>query len=131
MIQVLHKLHKNLGHPSNTDLIRVLRHGQATEEAFALAQELSCSFCESHKRPKTPVQATDDRAVGFNKQIGMDVKYLTGWKPNQKIRALNVVCHGSSFQRVVPFFEKEALSCFVDCWIHLGLFGLVYQKRFC
>lgn len=107
LLTVLHRLHRNLGHPSNNDLVRVLRHGQATDEVIALAKDLTCSFCESQRRPKTPLPANVDRIVGFNKQIGVDVKHLPGWRPNQKIRALNVVCHGGSFQRVIPFFDKE------------------------
>lgn len=35
------KLHRNLGHPSNADLVRVLKHGQASEEAIKLARDLT------------------------------------------------------------------------------------------
>lgn len=48
------KLHKSLGHPPNGDLIRILRHGQASE-AVSAARNLSCDFCE------------------------LDVKWLPGW----------------------------------------------------
>ena len=105
--QALTKLHKNLGHPPNADLIRVLKFGQASSEALQLAKDFSCPFCESRVKPKVPLPAKVDRVVGFNKQIGIDVKHLMGWKPNQRVKALNIVCHGSSFQRVIPFFETE------------------------
>ena len=39
--QSLMKLHRNLGHPSNADLVRVLKHGQASEEAIKLARDLT------------------------------------------------------------------------------------------
>ena len=68
--QALMKLHKNLGHPPNADLIRVLRFGQASSEALPLAKEFSCPFCESRVKPKVPMPAKVDRVVGFNKQIG-------------------------------------------------------------
>ena len=105
--QALTKLHRNLGHPPNADLVRVLRFGQASSTALQLAKDFACPFCESRAKPKAPMPAKVDRVVGFNKQIGLDVKFLPGWKPNQRVKALNVVCHGSSFQRMIPFFETE------------------------
>ena len=104
---ILLKLHKNLGHPPNHDLVRILKHGQANEQALRLAKELQCDFCKSQQKPGSALPAQPNRVVEFNHQIGMDVKHLTGWKPNQKIKSLNVVDTASSFQRVIPFFETE------------------------
>ena len=104
---ILLKLHKNLGHPPNHDLVRILKHGQASEQALCLAKELQCDFCKSQQRPGGALPAQPNRVVEFNHQIGMDVKHLTGWKPNQKIKSLNVVDTASSFQRVIPFFDTE------------------------
>ena len=108
--QVLLKLHKNLGHPHNSDLVRILKHGHASEQALQLARELQCPFCESHAKPHAALPSKPSQVVGFNNQIGIDVKHLPGWKPNQKIRALNIVDTASSFQRVIPFFESETSS---------------------
>ena len=105
--QVLLKLHKNLGHPQNHDLVRILKHGNASEQALKLARDLRCPFCESHVKPHAALPSKPSQVVGFNQQIGIDVKHLPGWKPNQKIRALNIVDTASSFQRVIPFFEAE------------------------
>lgn len=54
--------------------------------------------------------------VGFNKRIGTDVKYLRGWKHNHKVKALNVVCQASGFQRVIPFFESETSQLLRKLW---------------
>ena len=35
------------------------------------------------------------------------MKYLPGWKPNQKIKALNIVDQASCFQQMIPFFQRE------------------------
>ena len=43
----------------------------------------------------------------FNQRVGLDVKFLPGWKPNQRATALNIVDHATSYQLVVPFFETE------------------------
>ena len=47
----LMKLHSNLGHPSNADLVRVLKHGQASDDAIKMARDLSCDFCTARKAP--------------------------------------------------------------------------------
>lgn len=57
----------------------------------------------------------------FNHQVGLDVKHLKGWMPNQKIKALNVVDTASGFQRMIPFFETETATVlrrlFSEHWI--------------
>ena len=107
LLPVLTKLHKNLGHPPNQDLVRLLKHGMASEKAIELARSFKCSFCEAHARPKVPLPAQTTRVTEFNRQIGVDVKHLRGWLPNQKIKSLNIVDQASCFQRVIPFFDRE------------------------
>ena len=107
---VLMKLHKNLGHPPNHDLVRVLKHGQASEQALKLAKDLSCDFCKSQSRPSVPLPAQSRRITEVNHQVGLDVKLLQGWRVNQKIKALNLVDYASGFQRMIPFFEPETSS---------------------
>ena len=117
---VIDKLHRNLGHPPNCDLVRILKNGQASERAIALARQHSCDFCQSQKQPKVPLPANTQRCTEFNQQVGLDVVYLPGWKPNQKIKALNLVDQASGFQQILPFFEAETsqLLCnlYSDNW---------------
>ena len=54
-----------------------------------------------------PLPAKSGRATIFNQIVGLDVKYLPGWKPNQKVKSLNIVDQNSCFQQVIPFFEQE------------------------
>ena len=104
---IIARLHKNLGHPSNSDLVRILKHGQASEQALRLARDHHCDFCKSNAKPHTALPSQVHRIPEFNHQLGMDVKHLTGWKPNQKITALNLVDTASGYQRMIPFFESE------------------------
>ena len=97
LLRIIKRLHCNLGHPPNADLVRILRQGQASSQAIDLARDLECAICQNHVKPKTPLPARTDRVAGFNKQIGLDVKHLRGWKLNQKVKALNIVCHASGF----------------------------------
>jgi hypothetical protein len=105
--KTLFKLHRNLRHPANHDLVRILKHGQASDDAIRLAKELSCEFCQARIRPHVPLPAQTSRVSQFNEQVGIDVKYLPGWRPNQKIKSVNMVDQSSCFQQVVPFYETE------------------------
>ena len=117
----LTKLHRNLGHPSQQDLLRILRDGQASDRAIALAKNLECPLCIDQGKPKVALPAQPQRISEFNRQIGIDVKHLTGWKPNQKIHALNIVDSASGFQRMIPFTAVETSkllwSLLQDHWI--------------
>lgn len=107
LLPIIKRLHQNLGHPPNHDLVRILKHGQASEAAIQIARQFTCDFCKSQVKPSVPLPAQTHRIADFNQQIGMDVKHLRGWLPNQKIKALNIVDSASSFQRVIPFFQAE------------------------
>eukprot|EP00435_Cladocopium_sp_Y103_P035287 s382_g9.t1 len=118
---ILHKLHKNLGHPSNNDLGRILKHGQATDEAIKLVRNLTCSFCESRQPPAPANPGKASSVSEFNQRVGLDVKYLPGWRTNQKVPALNIIDHATSYQLVVPFFETETSSLlrriYLERWV--------------
>lgn len=107
MKEVIDRLHRNLGHPPNHDLVRILKHANADEKAISLAREHQCEFCRTCAKPKTPMPAQTHRTTEFGASVGMDVKFLPGWKPNQKITALNIVDQASRYQKVVPFFTSE------------------------
>ena len=53
--------------------------------------------------------------------FGVDVKFLPGWKPGQKIKAVNIVDQASCFQVMVPFHERETSALLYklieDHWI--------------
>ena len=121
MKKAIDKLHRNLGHPSNRDLVRILTHGQAASRAIELARHHECDFCKSQSKPHVPLPAKVPRIVQFNESVGVDVKWLPGWKPNQKVKAVNIVDQGSCFQQVVPFFEVETSlvirQVFMDSWV--------------
>ena len=102
MMQSLLRLHVNLGHPSCSNLARVLKHGGASQEAIDLAREVVCDVCRAQKPPVPPPPAQTNRATHFNQRVGLDVKYLPGWQPNQKIPCLNIVDFASSYQVMVP-----------------------------
>lgn len=54
LLQVLDRLHHNLGHPPGHDLVRVLKHGHASDRPIALARKYECELCKTHIRPHVP-----------------------------------------------------------------------------
>ena len=105
--QAVLKLHKNLGHPSTPELIRVLKHSKASEKAIRAAQALECSVCANHVRPASALPANVPKTVAFNHQVGLDVKYLPGWKANQTIPCVSLVDYGTSMHVCAPIFQRE------------------------
>ena len=117
----LTKLHSNLGHPPNQQLVRVLKHGGANEAAIQMARAFSCEQCASQVVPRAALPAQTHRTTEFNALVGIDVKYLTGWKANQRVPALNIVDYASSLQIMVPLFQKENSTlireAFMERWV--------------
>lgn len=109
VLQSLKKLHNNLGHPSDKDLTRILRNAGATDQALALAKdfEKDCPVCVQRQRPTPCLPASPSTCLDFNHRVGIDVKIVPGWKPNQRVKCLNAVDYASSYQVMLPFFEVE------------------------
>ena len=119
--QAVRKLHANLGHPSNRDLVRILQHGKASQAAIVCARDLQCTVCENHRRPASALPAKSGRVWNFNDQIGLDVKYLPGWKPNQRVPCISIVDYASSLHVMAPIFHRETADLIKgvlrDAWI--------------
>ena len=103
----LGKLHLNLGHPTNNQLVRILKHGGASQEVLDAAKAFTCSQCLASVRPQPALPAQAERVTVFNQRVGVDVKYLNGWLPNQRIPTVNILDYASSLQIMVPLFQKE------------------------
>ena len=107
LLKVIDRVHRNLGHPPAQDLIRIFKHAQASDRAIQLVHKHKCSFCQSQIKPHVPLPAKSSRPREFNQTLGIDVKNLNGWRPNQKVKALNMVDQASCYQLMVPFHERE------------------------
>ena len=121
VIASIKKLHQNLGHPPNNQLVRVLQHGGASSEAIRCAREFKCAHCDSQVRPRPALPGQTHRVTEFNALVGVDIKYLNGWKTNQKVPAVNMIDYASSLQIVVPLFQSvtsEAIKTVImERWV--------------
>lgn len=115
------KLHNNLGHPSTKDLVRILRHSNASTAAVKAAQEFSCDVCKNHSHPASALPAKVSRTMEFNEKIGLDIKYLPGWQSNQRVPCVNIVDYATSLQIMAPIFRRETAELLKgvlrDSWI--------------
>ena len=103
----LKRLHNNLGHPSNQDLVRVLTNAGGSKEAIEEAKKYSCEVCIQRQRPTPSLPVSAHQILDFGHRVGLDVKILPGGTQNQKVKCLNIVDYGSSFQVMCPFYENE------------------------
>ena len=114
------KLHNNLGHPDQRNLLRVLKNAGASPQAIDLASKFKCEICQQRQRPTPCLPSSIHSIVDFNHRVGLDVKQLPGWNPNQKVKCLNIVDWASSFQVMVPFYEVETgqviKTIFLERW---------------
>ena len=80
------RLHRNLGHPTTKELIRLLKSKNASEALLTAAQEHQCGFCELHQRPSgVPVSSTP-KDLSFNDRVQMDTLWIQ--VPNKKHKQL-------------------------------------------
>ena len=105
--RAIQKLHVNLGHASKADMERILNHHHASEAVLELVRGFECSICQARVPPKAVKDSTPPRDLAPLRYVGMDVKQLPSWKPNEKIKAMNVVCRMSGLQQMFPFREQE------------------------
>ena len=102
------KLHVNLGHASRDDMMRILKHHQASAEVLELVKGFECSICQARVAPKAVKDSAPPRDMAPLRYIGLDVKQLPSWKKGEKIKALNIVCRMSGLQQMYPFREHES-----------------------
>ena len=74
--------HRQLGHPSRSTLLRMLRLSGANADALRHARNWKCDVCMARKAPKHPMAAAPSvRPYGFNLHLHVDVKYLGQPRP--------------------------------------------------
>ncbi len=81
------KQHYGLGHPSKDTFLRMLRLGGASDAAIRYASIWRCPVCTASAAPGVPLSSSPRlRPSGFNKIVGIDLKYLKDAVGNRHIR---------------------------------------------
>ncbi|OLP93808.1 hypothetical protein AK812_SmicGene24243 [Symbiodinium microadriaticum] len=76
LLQVMRRLHTNLGHPSTATMVRHLTASGASEAAIQAARHLRCEVCLRVQPPREPRPAKPFTARRFNDRLDLDVLWL-------------------------------------------------------
>ena len=88
------------------ELIRVLKHGRASELAIQEARRMRCDVCAENVQPKLPRPAVLRQVLDFNERLGSDILSFPHWEGFTKsVKCLNIVCHGTLFQMIIPLWS--------------------------
>eukprot|EP00435_Cladocopium_sp_Y103_P032566 s1782_g8.t1 len=70
------RLHRNLGHPSNKELIRLLKSKNASDVLLQAAQEHECGLRDLHKRPTGVPVSSMPKDTAFNDRVQADTLWI-------------------------------------------------------
>ena len=79
----LKKLHNNLGHPTNADLVMVLTNAGGWKETIVAARNFHCEICVQRQRPTLVIPVSAHQILDFGHRVGLDVKICQGAKPTK------------------------------------------------
>ena len=105
---MLVRMHKNLGHPSPSQMYQVLKQNQIAPRIAQGSLDMQCSVCQSSKRPKIARPANLKTELDFNDRIGMDGLEFTNNK-GKVFHCYHILDYGTSFQvaRAAPNRSAE------------------------
>ncbi len=87
-LQVVAKLHRQLGHPNGDKLVRALRQAKMDESIVACAKNYKCDTCAAMKNKELEKPASLSQASHFNEIIEMDIFHLKWDGVKRKIFAI-------------------------------------------
>ena len=70
------RLHRNLGHPTNRDLVRLLTEKQADPAVIEAAEKHTCNLCDVHRPPAGVPVSSMPRALCFNHRVQADTLWV-------------------------------------------------------
>jgi len=105
----LRAIHKNLGHPSNSMLMKILREAGAPKHIIDMASELRCDVCSRFKSisPAKPAKSHHFKQLG--ECLGIDVSFFRRTEEDKKTAMLlHLVDEASKFHVVKVIREGIA-----------------------
>ena len=96
-IKMVDQYHRNVGHPSRRELLKVLKAAHAELAVLEyVRREYRCADCDAHSKPQPSRKAAIPRTYEFNRIIALDALYIL--LRGQSLPVLNIICHGTNFQ---------------------------------
>ena len=113
----LRRMHVNMGHPSKPNFLRFLRAGRVRPEILKwVAQEFSCSTCQSAAMPKAPRPSVVPRCYAPGVAVGLDVFFVPDEQNHRSLPVLNLVDLGTNYQMVEVLENKEPMHIWRTMW---------------
>ena len=113
-IKMVNQYHRNLGHPSRREFLKVLKAAHAKPAVLEyVRREYRCADCDAHTKPQPSRKAAIPRTYEFNRIIALDVFYIP--LRGQSLPILNIICHGTNFQ-VAALMRQDGTPTAAMVW---------------
>ena len=76
LLQMMRRLHTNLGHPSTSAMVRHLSAAGASDMSIQAAKHLRCEVCRRVQPPREPRPTKVVTTRRFNDKLGLDILWL-------------------------------------------------------
>ena len=96
--RTLLRLHRNLGHPTNAELARILESKNASPELVEAARIHECPVCHQHQRPNSVPVSSIPKTTSFNERVQADTLWVV---PPGNIRAVPVLMMSDAMTRLI------------------------------
>ena len=124
-IKMVDQYHRNLGHPSRREFLKVLKAAHTKPAVLDNVQrEYRCADCDAHTKPQPSRKAAIPRTYEFNRIIALDVSYIP--LRGQSHQVLNIICHGTNFQ-VAATVRQDGTPTAASVW---STFQRSWQRYF-
>eukprot|EP00971_Amphidinium_carterae_P162043 3212376-Amphidinium_carterae.4 len=122
--QAIHHLHCNLGHPTKTALLRIMRRGGAKNSILKwVRSSYSCASCMASTRPSPHNPATAGTTYTFNHIVVVDLFHMDcpfRHPDRRDVQLLSCLCWGTNFMVIAEVSTKTAeatYEAFAKCWL--------------
>ena len=113
--RMVRNAHRNLGHPSNFALVRLMRTAKCHPDLIAYAGHMQCPTCLRRKPPeRLPRVSMPHRPTRFNHVVGLDLKIIKD-ASGERYYLLNIVDLATTFNICVVLPNKES-STVMAAW---------------
>ena len=118
--RLIRNCHRNLGHPSNYALVRLMTTAKCHPDMISYANHMKCPTCQIRAPPKRIPRATMPyRPTKFNAVIGIDIKWIFD-SQDQKYYMLNILDLATGFNIGIALENKsgaEVTEAFKTYWL--------------
>ena len=113
------KIHKNLGHPDNSQLQQALRRSGWSDSVIQGVKDMVCETCYEAQQPKIARPAHLREVREFNDLVSFDGAEWTD-ESGVKRGFYHFVDHATNFQVAIPYYQQtgeKAVEAFQNAWV--------------